>query len=47
MEDIDYLLSLYEPSRRTKTDVYSMITYLRDLTQSIGRYGGLSKKIWV
>ena len=24
-----------------------MTTYLEDLTQSIGRYGGLSKKIWV
>jgi hypothetical protein len=22
MEDIDYLLSIYEPSRHTKTDVY-------------------------
>jgi hypothetical protein len=43
MEDIDYLLSLYEPSRYTKRDVYSMTTYLRDLTQSIGRYGGLLK----
>jgi hypothetical protein len=43
MEDINYLLSLYEPFRHTKRDVYSMTTYLRDLTQSIGRYGGLSK----
>ena len=24
-----------------------MTTYLKDLTQSIGRYGGLSNKIWV
>ena len=24
-----------------------MTTYLKDLTQSIGRYGGLLKKIWV
>ena len=24
-----------------------MTTYLMDLTQSIGRYGGLSNKIWV
>ena len=23
-----------------------MTTYLKDLTQSIGRYGGLSNKIW-
>ena len=25
----------------------NMTTYLKDLTQSIGRYGGLSRKNWV
>ena len=25
----------------------TMTTYLKDLTQSIGRYGGLSRKNWV
>ena len=24
-----------------------MTTYLSDLTQSIGRYGGISKNVWV
>jgi hypothetical protein len=43
MENNNYLMSLYEPSRHTKMDFYSMTTYLRDLTQSIGRYGGLLK----